>query len=418
MQQEDLFSMALGIQNPWFVETINFDINEGELHIHVNFAKGSSFKNIDESTGEVKEYKAYDTDEKIWRHMNFFQYRCYLHARVPRLDLGDGKIRQAKTPWEGISSGFTLLFEAFLIQMLKVMPIHQVAKLVDTYDKKLWDMQACYVSACRELSDYSNVSEIGIDETAARRGHDYVTQFIGLDEKKTLFATEGKSSETIKEFVKDLEEHYGSPQNITQVSCDMSPAFIKGIREYLPNAAITFDKFHIIKIINDAVDKVRRDEQRTNPILKNTRYIFLKNQENFTIKQREKYNEICASKLNIKTFKAMRIREFFQQIYQTDTPEAFETLLKKWYFWATHSRIQQIKDVAKTIKNHWDGIVNWAKSKINNGILEGFNSIFQAAKAKARGYKKIETIKTVIYMITGKLDFALVNPFCATHSIL
>jgi transposase len=198
----------------------------------------------------------------------------------------------------------------------------------------------------------------------------------------------------------------------------MSPAFIKGIGEHLPNAIITFDKFHIIKIINEAVDKVRKEEQKTNPILKKSRYVFLKNQENYTAKQREKYEEIKMSKLNIKTFKALQIREMFQQIYESETEEKFEKLLKKWYFWATHSRIEQIKQVAKTIKSHWDGILNWASSRINNGILEGFNSIFQAAKAKARGYKKTETIKTMIYILTAKLDFSLINHFCYAHSLL
>jgi len=418
MGQEDLFSMALGIQKPWYVERINFEIETGELHIYVNFAKGSTFIYLDESTGEAKEYKAYDTSEKTWRHMNFFQYRCYLHARIPRIDLGDGKVRQVKIPWEGIATGFTLLFEALILQLVKVMPVHQICKLIGTYDAKIWHILYCYTEKCRELSDFSDVKEIGIDETAARRGHDYVTQFVDLQEKKTIFVVEGKGSEAIENFAADFEKHNGAVENIKNVSCDMSPAFIKGINDNLPNAEITFDRFHIVKIINEAVDKVRKEEQKTNPILQNSRYVFLKNRENYTAKQKAKYNEICASKLNIKTFKALQIRELFQQIYQSDSKESFEILLKKWYFWATHSRIPQIEEVAKTIKNHWDGIINWAKSKISNGILEGFNSIFQATKAKARGYGKTETIKTIIYVLTGKLDFELVNSFSSTHSLL
>jgi len=124
------------------------------------------------------------------------------------------------------------------------------------------------------------------------------------------------------------------------------------------------------------------------------------------------------SKLNIRTFKALQIRESFQQIYQSADKESFEILLNKWYWWATHCRIPQIIAVAKTIKRHWTGIVNYANSRISNGILEGFNSLFQAAKAKARGYKKTRTIKTIIYVLTGKLDFSLINPNCATHSLL
>ncbi len=418
MTQEELFSAAIGIQSPWYIEAISLDLPKGELNITVNFKRGSKFEYVDKQTGETGEYKAYDTQEKKWRHMNFFQYRCYLHARIPRVKLGDGKIKQVKAPWEGVAHGFTLLFEALIMQFAKVMPVHQICQMVGTYDYKVWDIIQRYTQTCRELSDYSDVKQVGMDETAARRGHDYVTLFVDMQEKKTLFVTEGKSSETTKDFVVDLQEHGGEAQNIEQVSCDMSPAFIKGVEENLPMADITFDKFHIIKIINKAVDQVRKQEVKTNPMLKDSKFVFLKNQINYTVKQKEKYQSISMSKLNIKTFRALRIREAFQQIYLCDNKESFEPLLNKWYFWATHCRISQIIEVAKTIKRHWKGVLNWANSRITNGILEGFNSIFQAAKAKARGYKKTETIKAIIYLLTAKLDFSQVNHYCSTHSLL
>ncbi len=308
--------------------------------------------------------------------------------------------------------------EALILQFAKVMPVHQICKMVGTYDYKVWDMLKHYTETCREQSDYSEVEQVGMDETAARRGHDYVTLFVDIKEKKTLFVTKGKSNETVKDFVNDLQNHGGQGENIKEVSCDMSQAFIKGVEENIHNANITFDKFHIIKIINHGVDQVRKDEVKTNPILKDSKYVFLKNQINYTVKQKEKYQNISMSKLNIKTFRALRIREAFQQIYLSDNKKSFETLLKKWYYWATHSKIPQIIEVAKTIKSHWNGVINWANSRITNGILEGYNSIFLAAKAKARGYKKTDTIKTIIYLLTAKLDFSLVNPFCFTHSLL
>lgn len=166
------------------------------------------------------------------------------------------------------------------------MLVHQVAKMIGSYDAKIWDILKSYTEQCREQSDYSNVNKVGVDETAARRGHDYVSLFVDLDEKRTIFITEGKSSQTVVEFVKDFQGHKGDAQKIENVSCDMSPAFIKGVEENLPNAEITFDKFHVIKIINEAVDEVRRQESKTNPLLKNSRYVFLKNQCNFTKKKK------------------------------------------------------------------------------------------------------------------------------------
>ena len=190
----------------------------------------------------------------------------------------------------------------------------------------------------------------------------------------------------------------------------MSPAFIKGVNESFPDAEITFDKFHIIKQINEAVDQVRREEVKIHSILKNKRYIFLKNENNLTKIQIKQLNEIDIPKLNLKTIRALHIKRNFQEIYQAETKNEFVFLLKKWFWWATHSRIEPIRKVAHTIKNHWDGVVNWKTSQINNGILEGLNSLIQSAKSKARGYRNTKYFKIIAYLITGKLDFYKINP--------
>ena len=209
-----------------------------------------------------------------------------------------------------------------------------------------------------------------------------------------------------------MADRGGDPLNIRDVSCDMSPAFIKGVNETLPEAQITFDKFHVVKMINATVDEVRRKEVAVHPILGRARYVVLKNNENLTENERAKLEEISLSELNLKTVRAMRIRESFQDIYNAPTEAAFEILIGKWYFWATRSRIEPIIRVAKTVKAHWDGILEWKRSQINNGVLEGLNSIVQAAKARARGFKTFRNFKIVVYLTTGKLDFGTVNCHC------
>jgi transposase len=276
---------------------------------------------------------------------------------------------------------------------------------------KHFERSRVYIEKTGDLNDYSQVTKIGMDETSIAKGHDYVSLFVDLEKKKTIFVAEGKDNATVKAFVEDLAQHNGNPNNITDVSCDMSPAFIKGVRDNLPEAEITFDKFHILKIINEAVDEIRRIEARDNPLLKGTRYIFLKNDNNLSQVQRDTKAALQLSKLNERLFRALSLREAFQQLYAAQTENDFETLLKRWYFWATHSRLAPMKKAAKTIKNHWDGILQWKKSKINNGILEGLNSIVQAAKRKARGYK-FKHFKTIVYLITGGLDFRKVNSAC------
>lgn len=405
---EDLFAKALGLASPWFIESINFDTEKSKLDITINFKKGSTFVDSDD---ESKAYKAYDTVNKTWRHMNFFQHECYLHARVPRIKRDDGRVRLIPSPWSEKLSGFTLLFEAFLLQMCQSMPIHHVSKLTNVSDYRLWTLLELYIDAARFDEDYSNLHTIGMDETSATKGHDYITLFVDMKEKKTVFVTDGKDSETVNDFVDDLKDRKGKAAQITQVSCDMSPAFIKGVREHLTEAEITFDKFHIIKVINEAVDKVRREEAKTNPLLKGARYALLKNERNLTASQKEIRDDLCLPGLNLKSVKAMQIRETFQQIYTAETEEKFEARLKKWYFWSTHCRLDPVIKAAKTIKRHWDGVLKWKQSQISNGLLEGLNSLIQAAKRRARGYKKPH-FKIMVYLLTGKLDFTKVNKEC------
>jgi len=429
MITEELFQMALNITAPWFVKNLNFNEKEKRLDVYIDFKKGSIFsydfvetkvKIIDEkevkTTNKTKlkperfeDLKAYDTTNKKWRHLNFFEHECYIHARVPRVKLPNGKVKTIKTPWEGISNGFTLLFEALLMQLCSAMPINKVASIARISDDKLWTMINRYVSKTRVYENFENVDAIGIDETSRAKGHEYITLFVDLKTRRTIFITQGKDNTTVKEFVKDLKIHNGRAENIKDVSVDMSPAFKKAIDGNLPNAKITYDKFHIIAHINDAVNEVRKQEVIEEKILKGTRYIFLKNEQNLTKKQKETLKELSMMNMNLKTMRAYNIRKSFQDIYSAQTENEFITYLNKWYFWATHSKLAPIQKVAYMIKKHWDGIVNWHTSKINNGILEGLNSVIQAAKSKSRGFKTFKNYKNIVYLLTGKLDFSLVN---------
>ena len=184
----------------------------------------------------------------------------------------------------------------------------------------------------------------------------------------------------------------------------MSPAFIAGTAESLPNAQITFDKFHLVKLINQAVDAVRRAEQKSHTELKKSRYLWLKNPRNLSARQRTQLDNLAAS--NLKTGRAYRIRLAFQELYVQSVNNA-EAFLKKWYWWATHSRLPPMIEAARMVKRHCNGILRWFHTKIANGLMEAINSLVQAAKAKARGYRSIRNLKAIIYLVAGKLDLAL-----------
>ncbi len=141
--------------------------------------------------------------------MNFFEHECYIYARVPRVKLPDGKVKLIKTPWEGLSNGFTLLFEALLMQLVSAMPVNKVSKLVKESDDKLWVMLHRYIEEARKLENFSQVDKIGVDETSRAKRHKYISLFVYLSLRRTIYISEGKSSKTLKNFTKDLKEHNG-----------------------------------------------------------------------------------------------------------------------------------------------------------------------------------------------------------------
>ena len=403
MNENELLQAALGLLPPWLVDRCSFSVESGRLDIYLDFPRGSTFA----CPQCADPAKAYDTQPLTWRHLNFFQHQTYLHARTPRVECSRCGVHRVTVPWARPDSGFTLLFEAFVIQLAKAMPVLAVARLVGEHDTLIWRILHHYIDSARTRTGHSSVTQVGVDETAARRGQDYVSLFVDLDpaQRNVLFVAPGKDGATVAAFAEDLQAHQGDPKSITEVSADMSIAFIRGVEDHLPNADLTFDKYHVVKVVNDAVDEVRRQERKLHPELSGARYIWLKNPGNLTERQEQQLQTFDLTRCHLKTTRAYQIRLVFQDLY-LQPPEEAEYYLNRWYFWATHSRIQPIIDAAKTIRRHQDGILRWFTSRINNGILEGINSLVQAAKAKARGYRSFRNFATIIYLIAGKLDLS------------
>ncbi|MDO9529618.1 MAG: transposase family protein [Syntrophales bacterium] len=169
---ESLFSKALKLESPWEITKIEFLEKEGRINIFLDFPKGSVFP----CPKCKKEVKAYDTTEKQWRHMNFFQYACYLVVRVPRTECKEDGILQIEVPWARSDADFTFLFESFAMTLCREMPVNRVSQIIKVDDNKLWRMMSYYPAvAGRKLEDYSGVTKIGIDETSKSKGHDYVS---------------------------------------------------------------------------------------------------------------------------------------------------------------------------------------------------------------------------------------------------
>ena len=401
MDANALFTMALGLSSPWEVKELVFTAESRRLDIRIDFPRGSSFPCPE--CGEPS--KVHDTEEKSWRHLDFFQHSAYLTARVPRCRCDQHGVKQVEVPWARPGSGFTLLFEALLMALMREMPVKAVARIVGEHDTRLWRLVDHHVEEARQRVDMSEVKAVAVDETAARRGQDYVSMFMDLDRRRLLFGTEGKDQETVEAFRKDLEAHGGSAERITEACCDMSQAFIRGLKAEFPIAHLTFDRFHVMQLANKGVDDVRRIEARERPELKRSRYVWLKNRSNLSARQRERLKELQG--MNLETAEAYRMRLTLQDFYEQGNPRAAAMFLADWCEMVLESGLEPMKKVARTLMDHADGVLRWFWSGFSNGLLEGINSLIQAAKAKARGYRTTRNLLNIAYLIAGKLDFAL-----------
>jgi transposase len=253
---------------------------------------------------------------------------------------------------------------------------------------------------------HAAVSRVGVDETSANAKTPFITVVVDMDEKRVLFATPGKDSSTIKAFAEDISQHGGNPLAITDVSADMSKAFIAGVAQHLPNSKTTFDKFHAVKLVTEALGDVRRQELAEGGtlagILKGSRFALLKNEVNQTEHQALLAKVIALPHLNLKTGKAYRLKLAFQDAYQ-QPGEAGIAALTVWCRWAQRSRLPDFQRVAKTIRAHWEGVTRYFTSNLTNAILEGINSLIQSAKARARGFRNVNNLITMVYLIVGKL---------------
>jgi transposase len=403
---EKLFEAALGIGAPWYVAGTDFNALARTLTILVDFAPGSRFRAAD----VAGEHPVHDTVSKRYRHLNFFQHECFLEVRVPRVRLPDGAVRQIEPPWAGKLSGFTLLFEALVLMLCQQMTFAAAARLVGETRHRVATICERYVELALAQADFCAVSELAIDETSRARGHDYITLAADAVARRVLAVAEGRSVETVEALAAELAAGGCAPEQVTSVSIDMSPAFITGCGQAFPNARITFDKFHVVWHASTAVDKMRRIEQRTERSLKGLRWSLLKDRSRLSAEAAADLDALIAKMTTVRTARAWVYKEQLRAILERKQINVVRAMLQHWCTCVMRSKVEPMKEVAALVRKHLEGIVAWAHTRQTNGFLEALNGLFQAAKRRARGFTRMSTIRTVIFLIAGKLDFRMINP--------
>jgi transposase len=407
MDANTVLALGLGVTPPW--RLVNQRLETGkqphELHLEVAADRGSPFP----CPVCDKPCKAHDFAEFTWRHLNFFQHHCYITAKIPRTDCGEHGVLRITAPWAREGSRFTLLFEQAALMLVREMPVLAAARIIEITDKRLWRIVEHYVGRAVERLDLRKLAAVGLDETAAKRGHTYVTVFIDLNrsEKPVVFVTPGHGKETVVKFRAFLAKHGGSADRIAEVVCDMSGAFIAAVGESFENAAVTVDWFHVVQLFTKAVDEVRRAEARQNKLPKALRWAVLKRADGrLTEAQVAALAELEASDLF--TAIAWRIKEKLRWVRQAQSVQAARWRLTNFLRHATDRLdpdplLDPVRKAIGTVEAHSQRILRRWTSSHSNARLEGLNGLFQAARARARGYRSVTTFATIIYLIAAPL---------------
>ena len=397
MDDKELIQLALGLSGPWYVKDIDLNVSKKRMDIYLDFTRGTKFP----CPVCNKLCNLHDTKEKVWRHLDFFHHETYIHARVPRTKCDGDGVKLVEVPWTRQNTGFTLFFEALIVAMSKEMSISSIAELVNMNENSVWIILAHYVEEARAKMDLSGLDTIGVDEISVKKGHSYVTLFYDLNNSRVIHIENGKKRSVFKNFREVLSRKI-DPDNIKYISMDMYPAFKGGAREYFPDAKIVYDKFHIVKMMNDAIDKVRRKEYQTNKDLGKTRFMWLKNPENLSDREIAKIRSI--KDLDTKTAKAYRFKLGLQRLWDIKNVEVAREYLDKWHYWGTHSNIKEIITLAKMVKRNSHGILESIKQGISNGVVEGLNNKIKTAFKRSYGLKTEKCRNTMIFLMAGKLS--------------
>jgi transposase len=413
MTPEKLFHELLGLGMKWEVKECEYDQKEGVVRLVIG--ETPEFWKAERSPGEGARVTCYDhTEEMVWRHLDVFEHRCEIRCQLPRARCEKtGKVYRVRPPWEGLSKHFTKGFEAMSLLLIREMPMAAVARKLKETDTRLWRMLKAHVAAAYPEADWSKVQCVGCDEMSVRKGHRYLSVFCDLVAKRVLLAVPGKDKSVWEQFVRELKAHHGHPKTISEVSIDMSVAYIAGVKEHCGEAHIVFDKFHVLAHVNAAVDDVRRAEMRlgghlSREALKKTRWMLRKNPANHSEAEQSQRQRIESQ--NLLTAKAYQMRLTLQDIYQLGSCLQAKRKLLAWCRWvrrvaAKHKSLlfASMLKCAEMIQRHLQGILAHWKHRTTNAFMEGLMSVFSATKRKARGYRSVHNLITILYFVAANL---------------
>lgn len=413
MDSIELYRQLLGLAAPWTVERVELDMAKQHVEVHVGHAPGQRF-----ACPECgRELGVYDhLAERVWRHLDSCQFLTYLHARPPRVSCPEHGVHQVTLPWAQAGSRFTNLFEALAIDVLLAANIKKAAGLLRITWDEAWHLMERAVYRGREAKALDAPRQIGVDEKAIAKGHRYMTLVCDLDAATVEYIGEDRREKSLADYFDAFPE--AQRKEIEAISLDMWPAYINACRKGVPDAdeKMVFDRFHIMRHVIDAVDKVRKQEHRAlmkegDATLARSKYLWLTNPDNMTDKAKAHFAELKGAEL--KTGRAWALKEALRGLWDYHSATWAAKFWKRWYFWATHSRLPPMIEAAKLIARHLPNVLTYFAHRITNAVAEGLNSKIATVQKRACGYRNPDNFKIAVYFHCGGLNL---YPASVTHT--
>lgn len=397
------YGQLLGVGSPWEVKTVELKLGEKSVAIELGWQWGASAKCPECGTA----CSIYDcAPTRTWRHLDTMQFQTRVRARVPRADCPEHGVKTMAVPWAEPQGRFTLLFERFVIDVLLASAsVSHAGELLGLGWETVHEIMQRAVARGLERRQLEGLKHLGMDEKSFKRGQSYITLLTDLDHSRVVEVVEDRTKEAAAKVWESLTP--AQKQEVEAVAVDMWEPFIQAVEQQVPEADVVHDKFHVSKYLNEAVDKVRRQEHKqlmaaADETLKGSRQLWLYNPQNFSAEQASDFAKL--KDLNLKVGRAWAAKELFTKFWDYEQAGWARRFFKDWFGWVSRSRLSPMVDVAQMLKRHLENLLTYLKHRITNAVTEGLNSKIQSIKSAARGFRNFKNYRTRILFFCGKLN--------------
>lgn len=400
MQNHEFFRFLLCLTPEWDIKEVKVDKEVNEIDIFIEYKGKIAYCPVIQKMCPVYDLR----ENRRWRHLNIMQYQTYINCRVPRVVNEDGKISTIEVPWSDYSQRYTYLFEEAVIKVLQMCKnqTKTARHFQISYEIVSSIMKQAVARGLKARRLEVTPVTIGLDEKSFLKGRDFVTVLTDIENGRVL---DIERDRTIKAAEQVLNKTFTQTQltEVKVVVSDMSDAYMNVGRNKTPNAIQVADRFHLVKILNNSVDRTRKQELRTEKeLLTNSKFALLKKPEHLTNKQKLTFQAI--DKANLRTARVWRAKENFRALFgQPDATHAFISL-NTWFQDVKSITLYHLDQAAKAFKKHLQPVVNALWNNASNAMAERLNGGIQELKAIAKGFRNYDNFRAAILFHYGKLS--------------